>query len=230
MARININNKAYEIPERLTIEQYQATMAFDWEDVKYYPMVVSQLTGAPIAQLQAADEEALTLAIALIVHQMNVRTKCKLANLDDLTFGQFIDLDVWIGLGVEKHLEDMTTILAPKAKWADEAMWAVEEFAKYRMYIFRQYQALFGLRDKDLEEAKQKIDEGQRPDPMQVARSWYKVIVSLANRNILNIDEVTDQPLKKALNFMALQKEEALEEQQKQLQQKRQYDLSRARR
>ena len=229
MAQININNKAYKIPERLTIEQYQAAMAFDWEDPKYYPMVVSQLTGAPIAQLQAAGKEALTLAIALIVHQMNVRTKCKLANLDDLTFGQFIDLDVWIGLGVEKHLGDMTTILAPKAKWADEAMWAVEEFAKYRMYIFRQYQALFGLRDRDLEEAKLKLDD-TRPDPMQVARGWYKVIVGLANRDILNMDAVTEQPLKKALNFMALQKEEALEEQQKQLQQKRQYDLSRARR
>ena len=85
------------------------------------------------------------------------------------------------------------------------------------------------MRDKDFEEAKLKLDEG-RPDPMQVARSWYKVIVSLANRNILNMDAVTDQPLKKALNFMALQKEEALEEQQKQLQQKRKYDLQRTRR
>ena len=229
MAQININNKAYKIPERFTIEQYQAAMAYDWEDPKYYPMVVSQLTGAPIKQLQAADEESLVLAIALIVHQMNVRTKCKLVNLDEITFGQFIDLDVWISLGVDKHLEAMAEILCPKAKWADEAMWAVDEFAKYRMYTYRQYQALFGVRDKDFEEAKLKLDEG-RPDPMQVARSWYKVIVSLANRNILNMDAVTDQPLKKALNFMALQKEEALEEQQKQLQQKRKYDLQRTRR
>lgn len=230
MAQININNTAYKIPERLTIEQYKATMAYDWEDVKYYPHIVAQLTGAPIEKLLGAGQDALTLAIALIVHQMNARTKCKLVNLDELTFGQFIDLDVWIGLGIEKHLGDMITILAPKAKWADEAMWAVDEFAKYRMYIFRQYQALFGIRDKDLEEAKQKLDEGQRPDPMQVARSWYKVIVSLANGDILNMDAVTEQPLKKALNFMALQKEEALEQQQKQLQQKRQYDLQRTRR
>ena len=48
MATININSKRYEIPERLTIEQYQKAMAFDWEDPKYYPMIVSQLTGAPI--------------------------------------------------------------------------------------------------------------------------------------------------------------------------------------
>ena len=65
---------------------------------------------------------------------------------------------------------------------------------------------------------------------MQVARSWYRVIVGLAKEDILNIDAVTNEPLKKALNFMALQKEKVLEEQQRQLQQKRQYDLQRTRR
>ena len=55
---------------------------------------------------------------------------------------------------------------------------------------------------------------------LQLARSWYRVIVSLANNDLLNIDQVTDQPLKKVLNFMALQKEKALEEEQKQLVQK----------
>jgi hypothetical protein len=228
MATININSKRYEIPERLTIEQYQKAMAFDWEDPKYYPMIVSQLTGAPIKMLKAAGEEPLTLAIALIVHQMNQRTKGKMKDLTEITFGEFIDLDVWISLGVDKHLQDMANILCPKAKWADEAMWAVDEFSKFRMFTFRQYQALFGVRDKDFEEAKEKLD--LRPDPMQTARSWYKVIVSLAQEDLLKIDKVTEEPLKKALNFMALQKEKALEEQQRQLQQKRQYDLQRTRR
>ena len=70
--------------------------------------------------------------------------------------------------------------------------------------------------------------EGERlKDKMDVARSWYKVIVALAQDNILRIDEVTEQPLKKVLNFMALQKEKVMEENQKQLQQKRQHDLQR---
>ena len=228
MAKININKVAYEIPERLTIEQYQKAMAFDWEDVKYYPMIITQLTGAPIKWLKAGGEKPQTLAIALIVHQMNQRTKCNIIDFTNITFGQFIDLDVWISLGVDKHLQDMANILCPDAKWADEAMWAVDEFSKFRMFTFRQYQALFGVRDKDFEEAKEKLDI--QPDPMHVARSWYKVIVSLAGEDILKIDSVTDEPLKKALNFMALQKEKVLEEQQRQLQQKRQYDLQRTRR
>ena len=59
MAQININNKSYEIPNRLTIDQYQKAMAFDWEDPKYYAHIVSQLTGAPIDKLQQANEESM---------------------------------------------------------------------------------------------------------------------------------------------------------------------------
>ena len=228
MAQININNESYEIPERLTIEQYSKAMAFDWEDSKYYPMIVSQLTGAPITLLKQANDESLALAVALIVHQMNQRTKVDMFNLAELTFGQFIDLDVWISLGVDKHLQDMANVLCPKVKWADEAMWAVDEFAKFRTFTYRQYKVLFNVNDKELEEAKEKLHI--QPDPMQVARSWYKVIVSLSGEDILKLDAVTEEPLRKALNFMALQKEKVMEEQQRQLQQKRQYDLQRTRR
>lgn len=228
MATLNINNKAYKIPERYTIEQYQTAMAFDWEDPAYYPKIVSELTGAPIELIAKADEESLTLAIALIVHGMNRRTKTRGMSLDELTFGQFVDLDVWISLGVDTHLADMAKILCPKAKWADEAMWCVDEFAKYRTFTFRQYKALFNVSDKELEQAKAEL--GIKPDPMHVARSWYRVIVSLAGEDLLKIDKVTDEPLKKALNFMALQKEKALEAEQARQQQKRQYDLQRNRR
>ena len=48
-------------------------------------------------------------------------------------------------------------------------------------------------------------------DPLKIAKGWYKIIVSLANDNLLDIDRVTDEPLKKVLNFMALQKEKQIE-------------------
>lgn len=229
MATININNEKYELPERLTIEQYQNCIGFDWENPVYYPKIVSQLTGIPLPLMKSVNEDGLVLAISLIVHSMNVRTPVNMKPLDSLTFGEFIDLDVWVNLGVDKHLAEIAQILCPDAQWADEAMWAVEEFNKFRMFTFRQYKILFGITDKDLEEAKDKLGP-KRFDPMQLARSWYRVIVGIAGEDILKIDRVTDEPLKKVLNFMALQKEKQLEEQQRQLQQKRQYDLSRTRR
>ena len=225
MVTININNKAYKLPERLTVEQYHSMLQFDWEDPTFYPKIVGTLIGCNPLKLINAPRESMVLAISFIVKSMNERKECKTIDMQAMTFGQFVDLDVYLSLGLEKHFKDIIELIAPKAKWADEAMWAIERFAHFRTYTYRQYKTLFGLTDKELDEAEHKADI----DKMQVARSWYKVIVSLANDNILNIDEVTEQPLKKVLNFMALQKEKVLEENQRQLQQKRQYDLQRTR-
>ena len=225
MVTININNKAYKIPERLTVEQYHSMLQFDWEDPTFYPKIVGTLVGCNPLTLINAPQESMVLAISFIVKSMNERKECKTIDMQAMTFGQFVDLDVYLSLGLEKHFKDIIELIAPKAEWADEAMWAIERFAHFRTYTYRQYKTLFGLTDKELDEAEHKADI----DKMQVARSWYKVIVSLANDNILNMDEVTEQPLKKVLNFMALQKEKVLEENQRQLQQKRQYDLQRTR-
>lgn len=228
MVTVNINNNKYRIPERLTIKQYSAALQFDWEDPKYYPMIVSQLIGAPLKQLVKADEQALELAIGFIVNSMNDRKECEIIDFDHITFGEFIDLDVYLAMGLDKHFEDIANMVAPEAKWADEAMWAIDRFASFRMFTYRQYQILFGLRDEDVAHADDIPDS--KVDQLAVARSWYKIIVSLAQENILQIDAVTEQPLKKALNFMALQKEKAMAENEARLKQKRQYDLSRTRR
>ena len=229
MVTVNINNKQYEIPERLTVEQYHNALQYDWEDSKYYAHIVSQLIGAPLQLLVGANEEALTLAIAFIVKTMNDRVECETLDLNEITFGQFVDLDTYLSLSLEKHFTDIQELIAPKAKWADEAMWAIDKFARFRTHTYRQYKVLFGMTDKELDQALLE-GTGAIEDKMTIARSWYKVIVSLANDDILNIDRVTEQPLKKVLNFMALQKEKVLEENQRQLQQKRHYDLQRTRR
>ena len=67
MVTININNEKFKIPERLTVEQYHKLLQFDWEDSKYYPMIVSQLVGVPAGLLLSANQEAMTLAISFIV-------------------------------------------------------------------------------------------------------------------------------------------------------------------
>ena len=229
MATININNVGYTIPERLTVEQYYKAIQFDWEDPKYYPMIIAQLTGAPLALLAKAGDESLTLAIALIVKSMNDRRECTMIDLEGIAFGQFVDLDVYLALGLDKHFSDITAILAPGVEWADEAMWAIDKYAAFRTFTYRQYKVLFGITEKDLAQAEIEGDTEVK-DKMQVARAWYKVIVSLAQDNILKLDEVTEQPLKKVLNFMSLQKEKVMEENEAKLKQRRQYDLQRTRR
>lgn len=98
----------------------------------------------------------------------------------------------------------------------------MDQYQQFRIHTYRQYAGLFGLnepRDDD--------DDLETVDAKKVAKGWYRIIVDLAANDVLNIDAITEQPLKKILNFMALKKEKQMEENFKQLQQKRQHDLSR---
>jgi len=222
MVKININDKQFAIPQRLTINQYNSLLSFDWEDPKYYPMIVSQLINAPLPLLAKADPKSLALGIVFAVKAMNERKEVDMLNLDEITFGEFIDLDVYLTIGIEKHFKDIAKILCPKAKFSDEVMWAIEKYVAFRTFTYRQYKILFGITDHDIYDA-----EPDEIKKTQIAKSWYNIIVNIAKENILYIDRVTEQPLKKALNFMALQKEKAVEENLKKQQQQRRYDLQR---
>jgi hypothetical protein len=103
-------------------------------------------------------------------------------------------------------------------------MWAVDQWIAFRTYTYRQYAELFGLNEFAEE------DDQIQKDKQASARAWYKIIVGLAQSNLLQLDAVTDQPLKKVLNFMALQKEQQMEENQRKLKERRHYDLQRTRR
>ena len=225
--KIHINDTTFEIPDRLTLDQYEMLLSFDWQDEKYYPLIVSKLTGAPAEQMSQAPEKALVLAMSLIIDLMNRRTEVDMLDLTNITFGQFIDLDVWLTMGLDKNFKSVCGLLCPAAAYADEAMYAIEKFAEFRVFTYRQYKVLFGITDAEMDIA---IEEGAAPkDKLHVARSWYRVIVTLAGDDLLNIDAVTDEPLRKALNFMSYQKERVLEAQEKERQSKRKYDLLRHR-
>ena len=225
MVKININDKSYAIPQRLTIDHYNSLLSYDWEDPKYYPMIVSQLVDAPLPLLAKADPKTLALGIVFAVKAMNERKEAEMLNLDEITFGQFIDLDVYLTLGIEKHFKDIAKILCPSSNFSDVVMWAIEKYVAFRTYTYRQYKILFGLTDNDIYDA-----EPDEIKKTQIAKSWYNIIVNIAKENILYIDQVTEQPLKKALNFMALQKEKAVEENLRKQKLKREYDLQRNRR
>jgi len=222
MAKINVNDKSYSIPKRLTTQQWMAVMSYDFEDPKFYPQIVAAVTGVPLGLIAKAPKEALVLAISLIVAKLNERKECKMKASDDLSFGEFVDMDIWLNLGTNLHLEDMIKLLEVNTRYADEALWAIDKFAEYRIFTYRQYKLLFGINDIDIEG-----NDHTHLERLHLARSWYRVIVGLAKDDVLKLDEVTEQPLKKILNFMALQKERALEEEQKRLEQKRKYDLQR---
>jgi len=202
-----INKVEYKYPERITIAMWQDVMRYDFKNPSNWADIVHIATGAPKSQLLRANEEALELGVAILVQLCNVRTECKVMPVTELNFGQFVDLDVWLTMGVKSHLADVASILVD-TEWADEALFAVEQYSNYRTHIYRQYAELFGLNDEADDE---ELQPG-KVDKLQVARNWYKIMVDLANDDILKIDEVTEQPLIKVFNFMALRKQKQLEE------------------
>lgn len=216
MVQLNVNEQSYQIPERLTLEQWKQVAKWSFEEPKHWPRIIGAVTGADWRQLELGKDDAVALAIAFIVQLMNHRKPYVVKDFNELTFGEFVDLDVWLTMGLDKHIDEITALLG-KTEWADEAMWLIDKYAQFRLHTYRSYRTLFGLDDKT-----EFDDTDENFDPLKVARGWYRIIVQLANENLLDIDRVTDEPLKKVLNFMALQKEKQIEENLEQMKRQRQ--------
>ena len=206
MVQLNVNDVSYKIPERLTLEQWKEVAKWNFEEPTDWPRIIAAVTGADWRTLSLGKDEAVALAIAFIIQTMNHRKEYQIKDFNQLTFGQFVDLDVWLTMGIDKHIDDVVNMLSDGTEWADEAMWLVDRYAEFRLHTYRQYKVLFGI---DRDGGGEALPEDF--DPLKIAKGWYKIIVGLANDNILNMDSVTDEPLKKVLNFLALQKEKQIE-------------------
>ena len=227
MVKIKLGYRSFKMRSRYTVDDWLRLIKMDLENPKNWPKIMSIGFDQPEWKFQSVQEDSLILGASLIVREMGNRKPCKLKDFTQFKLGEFIDLDVYMVMGIDKNIDAILELICvSKPKWIDEALWAIDQYANFRNSTYRQYSGLFDL-NKNGEQ------EGVDPEdwnPMQVAKGWYKVIVDLADNKLLDLDEITEQPLKKALNFMAHRKEEILKENFKQLQQKRQYDLQRARR
>jgi len=219
MVKLQLGGKAYKFPPRLSIALWSSLAQLDLTEPLMWPRALHLATGAPLEELKLAERPALELGMGFLVHSMTLRAKVDHLPFEQLTFGQWVDLDIWATWGVDRHLADLAGILCPDALWADQALWVVESYAKWRISVYRSYSSLFGL-DEPGE------GEGLR-DKMQVARGWYAVMVRLAGGDILKLDPVAEQPLKKALNMLAYLKGVDREEAAKQLELTRKYDIQR---
>ena len=225
MVKITIENKKHILPERLTVKQWKQLVNYDYANTDQWPKIISILLNEDIEVLKRCTLDSLTLAIAFTVECMNRRREFKVRDFNDILFGEFIDLDIYMVMGVEKHLEQIVEILSEGTEWADEAMWLVDQYSLFRVHTYRQYAGLFGINDRKDDDDED--DELEKWDSKKVAKGWYRVITDLAEDDILKIDQITDQPLKKALNFMAYKKEKQLEENFRLMQQKRQQEMAR---
>lgn len=221
MIQINIDNQTYKLPKRLSIEDWQKIARLDIQDHTLWPKIVATAYNAPIHKLIDAPRETLELGLRFILELLQRQTECKKKDLNQMTFGEFIDLDIWLVDGHDKWLHKISN-LAGDTKWADEALWLCHEAASWRVWIYKQYKELFGL-----DEANEfsEMFEQEVPSSVEQARSWMQVLYALSNDNVLNINPITELPLRQALNFMAMRKQKVQKQIEEQNQQKRKLNL-----
>lgn len=229
MIKLTIDNKKYEIPSRLTVKQWKQLISFDFSDYLQYSKIIACVTGAETDAIAKCTEDSQILAAGFIINLMNQRREHKVRDFNGLLFGEFVDLDVYVVMGIEKNMDEILNILTPEDKevteWADESMWLIDRYTQFRSFTYRQYSGLFGINSNGEQEVDE--DDLEAHDPKKVAKGWYNVIIELADNDLQKIDYVTDQPLKKVLNFMAHRKEQQLKENFRLMQQKRALDASR---
>ena len=207
MITANVNNTKFKIPERVTIKEWIDIQKWDVTNETHWPYVIQAISGIPAEEFYGAEEDAMQLFMGFVISAVNKRNLTHQPDFNTLNFGQFVDLDCFIALGVEKHIDQILETLEVDTPWADEALATIEQFIKWRNTIYKQYKGLFGLEDKDFE-VTESTDEVF--DPREVSRGWYNVIVDLAGEDILKMDIVTEEPLQKVFTFLQIKKEKAL--------------------
>lgn len=222
---ITINEKEYQFPKRLTVDQWKGIMRYDIESQQNWPQIIASLFGVHPKDLKEASDFTIELGIGLLIGLLNERKESRHIDFTGLNFGQWVDLDIWITEGVHKNCDKMLKILGD-TKWADEALYKIDAYNQWRTYIYRQYAELFGLNGETDETVE--TDE-KEPVPQNPAEAWFSIIIGLASDNILYLDQVTDQPILKTLNFMAHQKNKAITENFKKYKKQKEYELHRNR-
>ena len=206
---VNINDKKWEIPTRVTIEEWKDLQQWEFTNQAHWPWIVSTISSFDAREFDNADPDSMQLFIGFLIAACNKRTLKVQPDFNQLKFGQFVDLDCFLALGVEKNIAQILEILGVDTPWADEALAVIDQYLKWRATIYKQYSQLFGLNNKD-----GLPNDDEFYDPKEVARGWYMVIMELADNNILRMDEVTEEPLQKTLTFLQIQKELKIKEAQ----------------
>jgi len=223
MTKLKLNGRSYGLPKRYTVDEWLQLARLDPSNAYDCTKIVSIGFRIPYWKLHDCDADSMILGAGLVLHNAGTHRECKIKNLSSIKLGEFIDLDILLVGGVEKNLLDILKILSEfPVTYADEALYLVETYSHWRTSVYRQYAGLF-----DLNKESEADEEEEAWNPNEVARGWYKLLVDLADDDILKLDSVADQSVYKAFTFLSLRKKKILEENFKQLEQKRKYDLQR---
>ena len=222
MVTLTLGDKEATIPTDLTLDQWCQVVKWDVFDQDNWSRILSIVTGLPKEEFDLADPKSQELGIIFISHSLSRRKETQHKDFNDMKFGEWVDLDIYISQGLEKSIKDVLRVLGAETTSASEALYVIDKYNHWRTYILRTFSYLFDYDENTSGDTESDVNW------KEVGQSWYRIIVGLANDNLLDLDKVTDEPVRKVFQFMTLQKQKNQEEQMKQL--KAKHDLQRNRR
>jgi hypothetical protein len=210
--KIHIGGSEFEIPSEYTVDQWLNIQRFDVDNDMFWSRIISQACDMPLDEANKIPIETQQVAMGIIAMCLVPKGDVKivvdrhsLIDLQTMTFGQFIDLEVYLSRGIKKHLADIVNILyscQDSEGMLVRDIWpAVDLWLNWRNDIYMSYKSLFEIEDAVKEEITLEASDS--------SHDWYSLVMILCDGKFMDIDAATDKPLIQALNFLAWKKDEA---------------------
>lgn len=225
MYKLNVKGQQFDIREDYTIEEWMNLQRWDPQIEENWARLLSEATGMSLDQAKEIPMETMQVAIGLLMVTLSpdhsaLKVSVEehgLIDFDQITFGQWVDLEVLLSRDPRKTLDQMIAVLygAKETRhWQLKDTWpAIQKYLVFRKSVYNNYKALFEIDD---------IDAGTEEDLKDQSHAWYDMIMVLADEKFLNIDAVVDRPMVEAFNFLAWKKDQAIKMEQQLQKQKQQ--------
>jgi len=213
---ITIEGKDYMVPDFYTVEHWTRMNQYNMQDRDEWMYIVATAIGAPLAGLKEQDPEMMEFMLSIVFTSLQVVgaelqfeiDEYKLLDLEKITIGKFIDLDVVAAdrTTFDKLAAELYEMPIEKVRKLDvkRVFPAVQYYLKWRRSVYQSYKALF---DYNEEESKEVDDTRLTP-----AHAWYETMMVLCGGNFTDIDYATRRPFREAFNFLAWKKTKMLQE------------------
>lgn len=201
--KLVIRKKEYEIPTNLSLEVWCDLMRYGFSE-ENYNRIISIAFNIPEVRVKLIPKKQQEVCLTIIQTLMNppIRERHNLKiNLNNITFGDFIDMEVYIDNGIHKNMKQIIDLLfdleySDELKITDVYEGLIKYF-NFRKSIFNRYKKLFDA-DDEIPTEKEKLP---------TSYIWWEILMILADGKFLNIDEATKKPLIQALNYISWNKD-----------------------
>ena len=223
--KLNIKGEQFDIREDYTIEEWMQLQKWDPSIEENWPRLMSDATGITLDTAKQIPLETMQVAIGLLMVTLSpdhcalkdLVEEHRLIDFNEITFGQFVDLEVMISRDPRKTLDKMIAVMyqaKDTRNWQLRDTWpSLQKYLVFRKGVYNSYKALFEIDD---------IDQGTAEEVKDQGHAWYDMAMILADEKFLNIDSAVDRPLTEAFNFLAWKKDQALKMEQ-QIQKQKQH-------